>query len=116
MLKAFHVILDVKDVPFDLCIDDKRLLNTLTSAAISIGITVISTNRYRFGFDSPNGCTAIVMLDESHMSVHTYADSNMMAFDIFTCSEKELCEKAAKYIVKELQLTNYQLKILQRFN
>ena len=57
----------------------------MAEAATLAGATVVSQIRYRFGNDSPPGCTAVVMLDESHCSVHTYADLGLMAFDVFTC-------------------------------
>ena len=65
--------------------DDQRLLNAMADAATAAGATVISQIRYKFGQESPPGCTAIVMLDESHCSVHTYADLGLIAMDVFTC-------------------------------
>jgi S-adenosylmethionine decarboxylase len=60
-------------------------MEALARAATACGATVVSQIRYRFGSESPPGCTAIVMLDESHCSVHTYADLGLIAMDIFTC-------------------------------
>lgn len=60
-------------------------MESMAQAATEAGATVISQIRYRFGDISPAGCTAIVMLDESHVSVHTYADLGLMALDVFTC-------------------------------
>ncbi len=85
MHKGQHLLVDCRDVPRELCVDDQRLLATLAEAASASGATVISQVRYRFGADSAPGCTAVVMLDESHCSVHTYADPGLAAFDFFTC-------------------------------
>jgi S-adenosylmethionine decarboxylase len=65
--------------------NDQLLLESMAQAAQDAGATVISQIRYQFGGNSPAGCTAIVMLDESHCSVHTYADLGLLALDIFTC-------------------------------
>jgi S-adenosylmethionine decarboxylase len=73
----------------DLCLDDRRLLEVMADAARACGSTVISQVRYQFGQDSPPGCTAIVMLDESHCSAHTYADLGLVAMDIFTCGDTD---------------------------
>ena len=64
-------------------------METLAEAATLAGATVVSQIRYRFGDDSPPGCTAVVMLDESHCSVHTYADLGLVAFDVFTCGRTD---------------------------
>lgn len=61
----------------------------MAAAATACGATVISQIRYKFSEGSPPGCTAIVMLDESHCSAHTYADQGMIAMDVFTCGTTE---------------------------
>ncbi len=85
MHKGKHLLIDCSGVSRELCLDDQRLLEAMARAATACGATVISQIRYKFGSDSPPGCTAIVMLDESHCSVHTYADLGLIAMDIFTC-------------------------------
>lgn len=89
MHKGQHLLIDCHDVPRELCLDDQRLLETMAQAATECGATVISQIRYKFGSDSPPGCTAIVMLDESHCSVHTYADLGLIAMDFFTCGDTD---------------------------
>ena len=82
---AFHILVDLSGVPPDLCENDKELLQCLVSAAEVGGATVINTSRYHFGHNSPPGCSAFVMLDESHLSAHTYALEGLVALDIFVC-------------------------------
>ncbi len=82
-----HIILDCYDVPRSTCLDDKYLLKAAVEAATAAGANIINTMRYRFGHDSPPGCCIIVMLDESHISIHTYADKEIIAIDVFTCGE-----------------------------
>jgi S-adenosylmethionine decarboxylase len=86
----------------------------MARAATECGATVISQIRYRFGSDSPPGCTAIVMLDESHCSVHTYADLGLMALDVFTCGNTNPEDVWAK-LAQELSLTDAQVKMVERF-
>lgn len=37
------------------------------------------------GIESPFGFAAIVLIDESHVSAHCYADEGVLAVDCFTC-------------------------------
>jgi S-adenosylmethionine decarboxylase len=83
--KGNHLLIDCRQVPRELCLDDKTFLNVMAEAAEKAGATVVSQMRYKFGSESPPGFTAIVMLDESHLSAHTYADLGLVAIDIFTC-------------------------------
>ena len=101
-------------MPRELCLDDQLLLETMAQAAQLAGATVISQIRYRFGDNSPAGCTAIVMLDESHCSVHTYADLGLMAMDFFTCGATD--PRAIWEIVRrKLSIESASLRMLPRF-
>jgi S-adenosylmethionine decarboxylase len=39
------------------------------------------------GVESPAGFAAVVLIDESHVSAHCYADAGILAVDCFTCGE-----------------------------
>ena len=39
------------------------------------------------GSKSPPGGTFVLCLDESHISLHSYADEGLLAIDLFTCSK-----------------------------
>ena len=114
MHKGQHLLIDCRQVSRELCLDDKLLLETMSDAARSAGATVISQIRYRFGEISPAGCTAIVMLDESHCSAHTYADLGLIAFDIFTCGETDP-KHVWQGIRNALSLENASVRECSRF-
>jgi len=86
----------------------------MAEGARRAGATVISQVRYQFGQNSPPGCTAIVMLDESHCSVHTYADFGLVAMDVFTCGSTNP-QEIWEYVRSELGLGDAQLRHLPRF-
>jgi S-adenosylmethionine decarboxylase len=112
--KGKHLLIDCRNVAQELCVDDKLMLDVMARAAEKAGATVISQVRYKFGHDSPPGFTAIVMLDESHCSVHTYADLGLVAMDIFTCGDTEPRE-VLRHIREELDLGDVSLRELPRF-
>ena len=114
MHKGQHLLIDCCQVPRELCLNDELLLETMSEAARLAGATVVSQIRYRFGEDSPAGCTAVVMLDESHCSVHTYADLGLLALDIFTCggtNPKQVWQR----IRKTLSLDHASIRECPRF-
>ena len=114
MSKGTHVIMDCHGVPPDVCLNDKKLLETVVRAAKSNGATIINTSRYRFGHDSPPGCTVFVMMDESHVSVHTYAEEGKMAIDVFACGSTD-AQAVAEHLKMELELKNCSEKSIERF-
>ncbi|MBN1825169.1 MAG: S-adenosylmethionine decarboxylase [Candidatus Eisenbacteria bacterium] len=98
---GYHVLLDVAGVPRSTCVDDAGLVKLLVAASERAGCTVINSVRYRFGHGSPDGCTAFVMLDESHVAVHSYADKGLLAVDVFVCGEHARRKSLA--IVEEIR-------------
>jgi len=112
--KGMHLIIDCRNVSRDLCLNDKLVLNVMARAAERAGATVISQVRYKFGSDSPPGFAALVMLDESHCSAHSYADLGLIAMDIFTCGKTDP-RLVFKYIQEELDLGDVTVRELPRF-
>jgi S-adenosylmethionine decarboxylase len=86
----------------------------MARAATRAGATVISQIRYKFGQDSPPGFTCIVMLDESHVSAHTYADLGLIALDVFTCGSTAPAD-VLKYIREEVDLGDVNVRDVPRF-
>lgn len=97
-----------------MCLNDQLLLDSMAQSAQEAGATVISQIRYRFGNNSPAGCTAIVMLDESHCSVHTYADLGMIAMDIFTCGDTNPMD-IWENLSRKLGIDKANLRMVSRF-
>ena len=114
MHKGHHLLVDCRNVNRETCLNDGLFLEAMTHAARRAGCTVISQIRYRFGADSPPGFAAVVMLDESHCSAHTYADEGMMALDIFTCGPTDPNQVLA-YIREQVDLGRVTVREVERF-
>jgi len=112
--KGKHLLIDCRNVSRDLCLDDKRVMEVMARAAERAGASVVSQVRYKFGMDSPPGFTAVVMLDESHCSAHTYADLGLIAMDVFTCGNTDP-RTVFYYIQEELDLGDVTLQEAERF-
>lgn len=115
MKNTFHSIIDISRVDFDTCMDDIFILNVLVESANIINANIIATNRYRFGHNSPNGCTAFVLIDESHLSAHTYADNGKIAIDVFTCNGYKECVTATEHITSFFPSAIYTKQMINRF-
>lgn len=68
-------------------LDDERALEAhLRAAADAARVTIVQTVFHRF---SPHGVTGVVVVEESHLSVHTWPESGYAAVDFFTCGQGE---------------------------
>ena len=108
-----HTIIDCKANP-ELCRNDRLILETLQNAAKNNNCNVINASRYRFGHNSPDGCTVFLMLDESHISLHSYAEEGKIAIDMFF-PETVNRENIIKEIKNKLNLNDVKIREFSRF-
>ena len=55
---------------------------------------------------SPQGCSILFLLSESHLSIHTFPEKNHMSFDIYTCrqyNDNSEYNKIYEYLINELK-------------
>ena len=112
--KGKHLLVDCRNVSRDVCLDDGAMLAAMARGATRAGANVISQVRYQFGHNSPPGFTAVVVLDESHCSCHTYADLGLVALDVFTCGRTNPRDVLA-YIREEIELGDVSIRQVPRF-
>src|ERR1051326_4355923 len=76
-----HLLLDFSGCRIDLN-DLERIKTDMLKAVAAVGATVVSALEHRF---APQGVSVLLMLSESHASVHTYPEHDSCFLDIFTC-------------------------------
>lgn len=114
MHKGRHLLIDCRGVSRDVCLDDALFLDSMARAARRAGATVISQVRYQFGHNSPPGFAAVIMLDESHCSAHSYADLGLIALDVFTCGDTDPRD-ILRYLRQEIPLGQVTVQQVARF-
>lgn len=101
-----HLIVEMYDVPKGVCdylIVDKDFLNRLCLDACYIAkASVIESFFHKFP-GSKSGVTGVVILEESHLTIHTWPEFNYIAIDIFTCGEKADPHSAISHLATILQ-------------
>ena len=107
-----HFLLELYKCDSDKLNDESFLRCTLTNAAKLANATVLNLVSYKF---EPHGVTAIALLSESHLSIHTWPESNYSAVDIFTCGHNMEPELASNYLINTLIAQEHQLRIINRF-
>jgi len=75
------------------------------------GLNAISSSFHQF---EPHGVSAVYLLSESHLSVHTWPEHEYVALDIFTCGADEPALKAFELLVEEFQPKIIEKKIIRR--
>ncbi len=106
-----HCILEMYNCPAGILNDLAFVREAIRDAAEVSGSTLLHEIQHAF---SPQGVTALALLAESHISVHTWPESGYAAADVFTCGEHTLPEKACELLVTRLQARRYALRRLER--
>ena len=70
------------------------------TAARDSGATIISSNFHGF---EPQGVSGVVIIAESHFTVHAWPEHDYAAVDIFTCGEKISFQKAIDSLKNQLK-------------
>lgn len=108
-----HIALDAWGVDFDLLNQVDRLKEILIEAAKTCGATVLSVQSKQF---EPQGATVLVLLSESHLSIHTYPEKGFAALDCYTCGEHVNPEIAIQHLVDILKPSHFYTRQLIRGN
>ena len=72
----------------------EELEDVLRQAAQAAGATVLAIKSFAFPPMPWVGMTSVAVLQESHISVHTWPQHGYVAIDVFTCGEHVDIEKA----------------------
>lgn len=106
-----HVAVDAWGVDFALLNDAEWLESQLVEAAEASGATVLSVQSKQF---EPQGATVLVLLSESHISIHTYPEKGFAAIDCYTCGDTVDPQVAIEYLLNVLKPRNTHAKKLIR--
>lgn len=98
-----HILLDLRDCNRDLLNDLDFLRNILVTAAEKAGAEVLEKTFRQF---SPQGVSGVVVIAESHLSIHTWPEYGYVAVDVFTCGSSVKPEVAAETLIAALQCKN----------
>ena len=91
--------------------DIKAIEQAMRAAAASCGATVLDVMLHSFGEHS--GVTGVAILAESHISIHTWPETDYMALDVFVCGTCD-AHKAADTLVKYFRPAKHDITAHRR--
>lgn len=105
-----HLILELYDCNPERLKERHIVENIMLTAAQEAGANVIGTFFHQF---KPYGVSGVIIITESHFSVHTWYEYGYAAVDVFVCGNVDL-GVAVKELVKGFEAGMFKIKLLPR--
>jgi len=112
-----HMICDIRGIEnnelLNSSADLKKMLNSICD---KYNFQILQEVNYEF---TPQGCSILFLLSESHISIHTFPERKHMSLDLYTCREYENDEEYKKiynFLLETLSASkDSTLQIVERF-
>ncbi|WP_143961524.1 polyamine aminopropyltransferase [Litoribacter populi] len=79
-----HIIVEFYDCNPEILNDVVHIQNSMEEAAEEASATIINSTFHHF---SPYGVSGVVVIQESHLAIHTWPEYGYASVDLFTCGE-----------------------------
>jgi len=109
--KGVHFILELSGCDPDIINNLEQVRKILTEAAIRANAEILQVVFHKF---SPQGVSGVVVISESHLSVHTWPEHSYAALDIYTCGLNTKPQKACEYIINSFKAKDVFITTLSR--
>lgn len=106
-----HLLVELRDCNPEILKDLNRVKEALVSAAKEAKATIIDVSFHEF---NPFGISGMVVIAESHLSIHTWPEYAYAAVDIFTCGDIIKPEIAANYLISQFESRNPSIVEMKR--
>ncbi|WP_036224382.1 adenosylmethionine decarboxylase [Mesoaciditoga lauensis] len=90
-----HLLIEFYDCDEKILDDVAAIEDHMRTAARRANSTIVNSTFHRF---SPYGVSGVVVIAESHLSIHTWPEYGYAAVDLFTCGESVDPWKAFEYL------------------
>jgi len=106
-----HFLLELSGCSYRKLNDQTFVEKVLVGAAKAAKTTVVNSAFHTF---SPFGVSGVVVIAESHLSIHTWPEYGYAAIDVFTCGDEAIPRKSLEYCVEQFQPTNHTVVEITR--
>lgn len=108
---GYHYVIEASGCDPEILTDANALKKILLEAAKVGEMDVRSTYFYKF---TPQGVSGMVIVSESHISIHTWPEKGYAAIDVYTCDTNSKPEKTVNYILEKIKAEYAHITEIER--
>lgn len=106
-----QMLLELYDCPEEMLDDQNKIETALIDVVNRVGARLINTSFHKF---SPYGVSGVVVIAESHITIHTWPEHKYAAIDIFTCDDKIDYQLVESIVVEKFHSLKHQSRTIIR--
>ncbi len=95
-----HLLVELYQCSTRVIADSRKIEEIMLGAARAAKATIVDVVFHNF---KPNGISGVVVIQESHLAIHTWPEYRFASIDIYTCGSKVDPWKAHRYLVKQFK-------------
>lgn len=108
-----HVYGNLYGISREVALDHDFLVETMKKAAELSNATIIEVRSWVIP-GKKGGVSVIILVDESHLALHTWSEYNYATLDVYTCGEHTDPLKGFRYVVEKLKPRDYTMHYVIR--
>jgi S-adenosylmethionine decarboxylase len=106
-----HILAEFSGCDREILNDLNAIESILTEAARRSRATIVDTVFHRY---NPHGLSGVVVIAESHISIHTWPEYGYAAADFFTCGDQVDPWEACRYLQEHLRSSDLKTREVHR--
>lgn len=106
-----HILADLYGCPTQKLTHLDTVREIMLKIVEGAGFSAVGEKFFQF---QPVGVTGVILLSESHFSIHTWPEKGLATADIFSCSGKESAYKALELLREHFQPRRVKRKVVTR--
>jgi S-adenosylmethionine decarboxylase len=106
-----HLLIELYQCDSRVISDVRRIEEIMVEAAKKAKAHIVDVVFHNF---NPNGVSGVVVISESHLTIHTWPEFNFASIDVYTCGSSVNPWKAYDYMSKQFRAKNFTAMELKR--
>ncbi len=106
-----HWLIELKDCQVDLLSEVGQVARIMEDAVAVSGATKVESRFHQF---NPYGVSGVIIIMESHFTIHTWPEYAYAAVDIFTCGNSIDTAKAVAFLQAAFGASSVQTQLFER--
>lgn len=106
-----HLLVDLYGCDREILSKVDAVRQILTEAVLSAKATIVTDHFHQF---QPYGVSGVIVISESHATIHTWPEMACAAVDLFTCSETVDTDRLIQVLTEQFKASHSRQTTLDR--